>query len=65
MSLSSDDKAWRGRFKELTDREQRAYQAAFDHIHSFGVAAAEDERTARLEAAMVRYLIESRLPAKA
>jgi len=60
MSLSSDEKVWRGRCAELTTREQRVYQAAIDQLHSFGLSAAEDERKARLEAALVRYLIESR-----
>lgn len=60
MSITSEERAWRGRLGELTNREQLAYQAVFDQVHRFGISAADNERKAHLEAAVVRYLIESR-----
>ena len=62
--LTSNERAWFDRREDLTEHEAQILEFALDdlayrsRLHSMPMA--QDDRLAALEAAFVRYLIESR-----
>ncbi len=64
MALNQDERAWLAKQTELTACEQQAFTGARNQIWHNGISSANDEPQARLDAALVRYLLESRTGSK-
>jgi hypothetical protein len=64
MSLTLDERRWIDRREELTADERDAvkliFEGARDYADACGINLANDDRAAHFEAALVRYVIESR-----
>lgn len=64
--LTDQDRAWMARRDELTPAEAEVVESAWKQIRDDmkfeGLTPALNDTAASLEAAMVRYLIESRKP---
>lgn len=64
MSLTDQDRAWMNRRDELTQDERNTVEEAIEGIREAlranNVRGALNDKFASLEAALIRYLIESR-----
>lgn len=64
MSLTQQDSEWFAKREELSPNETEVVDQMFEEIYAYakvyGVKAAKDDRCASLEAALVRFIIESR-----
>lgn len=64
MSLTRDESAWMDKRDELSEAEKDVIDETFKTLESeckaAGIPAANDDRAASLEAAMIKYLFDSR-----
>lgn len=64
MSLTRDESAWMDKRDELSEAEKEIIDESIKTLEAgcrtAGIPAAIDDRAASLEAAMIKYLFESR-----
>jgi hypothetical protein len=64
MTLSTEARTYMAKRDELSDGEKYVINSLFDELYArakaLGLPAAKDDRAAELEAALIRFLIDSR-----